>query len=170
MLTFRRPATLRRVFLMLALSASAAWALPPASGPVILRMSGKVEDRNAPNAATFDLAMIEKLPQQSFTTKTPWDKEPVKFTGPLLRDLLAAAGANGSVVKAVALNDYKISIPIEDARRYGVIVAHRINDEPIPVRTKGPLFVIYPFDSLPELQSQKFYERSIWQLKAIEVE
>jgi hypothetical protein len=38
------------------------------------------------------------------------------------------------------------------------------------VRTKGPLFIVYPFDAAKELQSSTYYERSIWQLKAIEVE
>jgi hypothetical protein len=48
-------------------------------------------------------------------------------------------------------------------------VARLINDQPIPVREKGPLFVVYPFDKSAELRTSKFYERSIWQLKALEV-
>ena len=39
----------------------------------------------------------------------------------------------------------------------------------MPVRTRGPLFVIYPFDADPRLQNARFYERSIWQLRSIEV-
>jgi hypothetical protein len=50
-----------------------------------------------------------------------------------------------------------------------MILAHQINDEAIPVKTKGPLFVVYPFDSYPELQAKRYYERSIWQLKALTV-
>jgi hypothetical protein len=37
------------------------------------------------------------------------------------------------------------------------------------VREKGPLFIIYPFDSAPELKNARYYSRSAWQLKAIEV-
>jgi hypothetical protein len=51
-----------------------------------------------------------------------------------------------------------------------MIVAHRMNDKPIPVRTKGPLFIVYPFDSKAELQSTRFYGRSAWQLKSLTVE
>lgn len=137
---------------------------------VVLTVSGKIGDSNRDGTAVFDMAMLERLPQQTFSTRTPWDNQPVKFTGPLLRDLLAAVKASGSTVRAVALNDYKISIPVDDARRFGMIVANRINDAPIPVRTKGPLFIVYPFDSQAELQSSKYYERSIWQLKAIVIE
>jgi hypothetical protein len=151
-------------------SAVPALALPPASGKVILTISGKVAEKNTADAAQFDLAMLEKLPQQTFTTKTPWSKDPIKFTGPLLRDVLAAAKANGTTIKAVALNDYKTAIPVDDAKRYDMIVAHRMNGELIPVRTKGPLFIVYPFDSKAELQSSKFYARSAWQLKSMDIE
>lgn len=145
-------------------------ALPPASGKVILTISGKVAEKNTANAAQFDLAMLEKLPQQTFTTKTPWAKEPIKFTGPLLRDVLAAVKANGTTIKAMALNDYKTSIPVEDTQRYDMILAHRMNGELIPVRTKGPLFIVYPFDSKAELQASRFYGRSAWQLKSMDIE
>jgi hypothetical protein len=147
-----------------------ALALPPAAGKVILTISGKVGDKNTANAAVFDLAMLQKLPQQTFSTLTPWDKQPIKFTGPLLRDVLAAAKASGSTIKAVALNDYQTSIPMEDAKKYDVIVAHQMNGESIPVRTKGPLFIVYPFDTKAELRSTVYYERSAWQLKALTVE
>ncbi|MBK6651743.1 MAG: molybdopterin-dependent oxidoreductase [Betaproteobacteria bacterium] len=147
-----------------------AMALPDPTGKVILTISGKVADRNSEAGAQFDLAMLEKLPVQSFVTKTPWDKAPVKFKGALLRDVLAAAKVNGSTLKAVALNDYQTNIPVEDATRFDMIIAYEMNDQPIPVKTKGPLFIVYPFDSKPELQSTRYYERSAWQLKLLKVE
>lgn len=161
----------RAVALASALCLSApVWALQPPAGTVILTISGKVGVTNQAGAAVFDLAMLEALPQRTFVTNTPWDKQPTKFTGPLLRDVLAAAKANGKSLTAVALNDYKTTIPVEDAQQYDVLVAHRINDQPISVRTKGPLFIIYPFDSKPELKNSKFYGRSAWQLKSLTVE
>lgn len=71
-------------------SSMVAHALPPAKGKVILTITGNVGDTNAPKAAVFDLSMIEQLPQQTFSAMTPWDKKPIQFTGPLLRDVLAA--------------------------------------------------------------------------------
>ena len=147
-----------------------AWALSPATGKVILTVSGKIQEKNKADTAQFDLAMLEKLPQQTFSTMTPWDKNPIKFTGPLLRDVLGAVKAQGSTIKAAALNDYMTSIPLDDATRFDVIVAHRMNGEPIPVKTKGPLFIIYPFDSKKELQSSVYYGRSAWQLKSMTIE
>lgn len=147
-----------------------AWALDAPKGKVILTLTGHVGLTNSPAGAQFDLAMLQALPQHSFTTKTPWDKAPVKFTGPLLRDVLAAAQAKGKTLHAVALNDYKTSIPAQDAQDHDMLLALQMNDAAIPVRTKGPLFIIYPFDAKPELQAMKFYERSAWQLKSLAIE
>jgi hypothetical protein len=38
------------------------------------------------------------------------------------------------------------------------------------LREKGPLWIIYPFDSSPEYQTELTYSRSIWQLNRIEVQ
>ncbi|MBX3609650.1 MAG: hypothetical protein KF871_07100 [Hydrogenophaga sp.] len=93
----------------------------------------------------------------------------MKFTGPLLSDLLAAVKAKGKTIHASAINDYTITIPMADAAE-GVIVARLLDDKPMAVREKGPLFVVYPFDSKAELRSSTYYERSIWQLKRMSVE
>ncbi|MEO0003830.1 MAG: hypothetical protein RLZZ22_1522 [Pseudomonadota bacterium] len=135
----------------------------------LLTISGKLGARTSGKVA-FDLARLEALPQHSFTTQTPWQDKPVQFTGPLLRDVLASVKAQGSQLKAIALNDYKVSIPVSDTLRFDVVLALRINGELIAVRNKGPLFVVYPYDSNEELRSTLYYSRSIWQLKAIEVE
>ena len=146
-----------------------AWALEAPKGKVVLTVSGKLGATNRGDKAVLDMAMLEALPQKTFTTMTPWEKSPVKFSGPLLRDVLAAVKAQGTVLKAVALNDYKITIPFEDTKLFDVVMALRMNDRPIPVRTKGPLFIVYPFDSNPTLQSSTYYERSIWQLGGLEI-
>jgi hypothetical protein len=162
-----------RILMMLIAAVAAqlpAFALQPPTGKVILTLSGNVGEKNTASAAVFDLAMIEKLPQQSFTTLTPWDKNPIKFTGPLLRDVLAAAKAKGITLKAAALNDYQTSIPLADAQKFDVILAHKMNDDAIPVKTKGPLFIVYPFDTKAELRSTIYYERSAWQLKSLTIE
>ena len=153
--------------LALACCAAFAQTAPRTASHPILEITGKVS--TAP--VQLDLAALQRLPQQSFTTNTPWTREPHTYSGPLLRDVLALAGAQDPVtIKAVALNDYQISIPAEDAAKLGVIVAHQIDGKAIPVRERGPLFVIYPFDSASELRSTRYYERSIWQLKSMRIE
>lgn len=154
----------------MAFNVTPASALEVPQGPVILTLGGKIGVKNTPTQAQFDARMIDALPQHSFTTWTPWFAGKVTFTGPLLRDVLNAVKASGVKLKAVALNDYKIEIPVEDAFLYPVLLAQKIDGRLIPVREKGPLFVIYPFDSEPQLKASTYYGRSIWQLKSLHVE
>lgn len=162
-----------KVCLLGAFSASAWAQSAPLTAPtekVVLTVTGNISKHNASHQAVFDLKMIEALPQHSFTTRTPWYNTPVKFTGPKLSDVLAAVGAQGKEIQAVALNDYRITIPVSDIQRYPVVMAWKINDQPIPIRAKGPLFVAYPYDSDAALHTAQFYERSIWQLKQLHIQ
>ena len=144
-------------------------ALQPPTGPVVLTVGGRVRMPNDGAQAQFDMTMLEALPQTSFTTRTPWYAQARRFTGPLLRDVLSAAGAQGSLIRLTALNDYRVDMPFEDAQRHDVIVARLLDDKPMAVRDKGPLFVIYPFDSRPELRGAVYFSRSAWQLWKIDV-
>ena len=167
---------MKRVFrsvlfaLALSLTALQAQALDPAKGVAMLTLSGTLAHPNKGDDAVFDDAMLAKLPQVSMTVPTPWYPTPQTFEGPLLRDVLAAAGVKGSKLKLIALNDYVIEMPLADAEHYDVIVARRLNGKPMSVREKGPLFVMYPFDGQPQLQRAEFYERCAWQLARIVVE
>jgi len=84
--------------------------------------------------------------------------------------VLAAAGAKGARLQAIALNDYKVEMPVDEVAQNGAIVALRLNDRPMSVRDKGPLFVVFPFDSKPELRTERYYTRSIWQLRRLQVD
>ena len=117
----------------------------------------------------YGMARLERMPQASFNARLPWYPQPRKFTGPLLRDLLAAGDCQGSQLRALALNDYRVDIPFDDALRYDVIVARLIDDQPMGIRDKGPLMIIYPFDSHAELRNAVYYGRCAWQLRRIEV-
>ncbi len=145
-------------------------ALDAPKGKVVLSIRGNIQLKNVGDRADFDMDMLAALPQHSFTTSSPWYKETKKFTGPLLRDVLAAAGARGSTLKAVALNNFKVEIPVTDTRQFPMVLARLMDDKPMPIRDKGPLFIIYPFDTNTELQSRRYYSRSAWQLRAIEVQ
>jgi hypothetical protein len=100
-------------------------------------------------------------------TTTPWYEGAVKFEGVPLDKLMKSVGASGDRAVFVALNDYSTEIPMQDFAKYKVILALKRDGEYMPVRDKGPLFVIYPYDSDPELKSQTYYARSAWQVAKI---
>ena len=141
-----------------------AAALAKPTGKVILTISGLIGNTNNGEKAEFDMPMIEALGTISFTTKTPWYKDPVTFTGVPMDKLMASVGAKGTSVTVTALNDYATDIPIEDFKAHPVILATKRDGNYMPVRDKGPLFIVYNYDSKPELQHQRFYSRSAWQV------
>jgi len=149
-----------------------SWAgeIPKPAGKVLLTMSGNIENTNEGDKAVFDVASLEKLGLVSFQTTSPWYDGRTTFTGISLQKLMDYVGAKGSVVKVTALNDYTTDIPLSDFKKYNVILALKINGEYMRVRDKGPLFVVYPYDSLPELNNQIYYSRSAWQVSKMTIE
>jgi hypothetical protein len=155
--------------ILTAANLSGAASLPAPTDKPILTISGKITVTNKEGTAEFDRAMLEALGETSFSTTTPWYKEPVKFEGVPLAKLMDAVGATGDRIVSIALNDYSAEMPVEDARKFGVILALKRDGEYMSVRDKGPLFIIYPFDSNPDLKAQKYYSRSVWQVARIEI-
>jgi hypothetical protein len=147
----------------------AALALDAAEGEVLLTFTGAITETNSGAAAEFDRAMLEGFEAVEIETTTIWTEGVQTFVGVELDDLLAAIGAEGEVLRAIALNDYAVDIPASDAADGGPIIAYLRNGETMSLREKGPLWIIYPFDSAPEYQTELTYSRSIWQLNRIEV-
>lgn len=143
-------------------AARAALAAPV--GKVILTMSGMLKETNQDGNAVFDMAMLEAIGLTSFITVTPWYTGPVKFEGVPMAKLLDRVGATGTTVTALALNDYRTEIPLDDFRKYPAILATKRDGEYMPVKDKGPLFIVYPYDSDPTLKHQVYYSRSAWQV------
>mgnify|MGYP001020717137 CR=1 FL=1 len=70
---------------------------------------------------------------------------------------------------AYALNDYDAIIPASDITRYDPIVAYRRDGHYLPVDAYGPLIVMYPYDSHPELYTRTYYNRTVWQLDELQL-
>jgi hypothetical protein len=146
--------------------AYAASLATPADRP-ILAISGKIAVTNKDGTAQFDRAMLEALGLKTIETTTPWHEGKVKFEGVSMDTLMKLVGASGERVSIVALNDYSTEIPMEDFAKFNVILALKRDGQYMAVRDKGPLFIIYPYDSDPELKSQTYYARSAWQVARI---
>jgi hypothetical protein len=121
-------------------------------------------------ARTFDLARLDALPQQRFRTTTLWTFGKIEFSGPALRDVLAAAGADAAMpVDAYALDDYRVVFAPGTIGEGVPIVATRMNGATFGPRDLGPLWVVYPFDSDAGYRSEIVFSRSIWQLNRLVV-
>ncbi len=166
---------LRRLILAIVLllgPAGPALALDPPKGPVVLTVAGAVGTTNAEadgrRVARIDRDMLAALPQRAFRTATPWHTGTPEFSGPTLRDVLALVGARGRELRVIAINDYASTVPVADAE-FDVVLATHIDGAPIPIREKGPLFIVYNFDGQPRLRTEQYFSRSVWQVRSIEV-
>ncbi|WP_417720553.1 molybdopterin-dependent oxidoreductase [Salipiger sp.] len=163
---------LRHLLLALAVLlsfAGMAAALEPA-GPVLLTVDGAIAPSRDGRAVRLDREMMMSLGVETIHTTTIWTEGEQTFTGMPLVNLLDALGVSSGTLKAVAVNDYAVEIPVTDAVEGGPIIAWERNGSTMSVRDKGPLWLVYPFDSVPAYQSEVIYSRSIWQLDRITVE
>jgi hypothetical protein len=142
----------------------AAAVLPRPQGKVVLTISGRISNANNGDKAEFDMPLLESVGIESFTTKTPWYRGPVTFSGVPMSRLLQFVGATGTNLSVTALNDYATDIPVEDFKTHPVLLATKRDGSYMPVKDKGPLFIVYNYDSNSELQHQRFYSRSAWQV------
>lgn len=145
----------------------AAGALPAAAGNVILTIEGDIA-----GGAPVDMTLedIEALGAATIVTKTPWHENAVTFEGVPLSALLEKAGATGTILSVLALNNYRSEMPVSDISEHGVILAYKQDGAYMPVSDKGPLFIVYPFDADPALKDEVYYARSAWQVRSITVE
>lgn len=150
-------------------ASTSAFALDKPAGDVILTVTGHVTETNANGAAAFDMKMLEALDGRKASMQTPWTEGVTEFSGPYLRAVLKAAGATGKTLKVKAINDYAAEVPMEDADKLDTILAVRMNGDEMSVRDKGPIFLIYPFDKDKSIYNEKYFSRSVWQIKEIEV-
>lgn len=147
----------------------AAQELVQPDGEVILTISGAIQNTNADESAVFDLEMLRDLPAASISTTTIWTDGEQSFVGVELAALAALVGFDGTTLKASAVNDYSVDIPISDAVPGRAMIAYERNGTTMPLRDKGPLWIVFPFDAGTEFQRESIYARSIWQLNRIAV-
>jgi hypothetical protein len=153
----------------------AGWsALAPADAlstdrPVLSVSQAAAAGQN-PTTVDLDMATLEGLPHYTIATTTPWTDGVSRFEGVLVRDLLRHLGVNGALTTFAALNDYKVQIPTADFAKYDVLLAYKRDGAYMPVRDKGPLWVIYPLDQHPELNSEETRSKMIWQVRRVVVE
>jgi hypothetical protein len=165
--------TLRLFALMLVLVFPAilhAQELAAPSGEIVLTIEGNIDNGQSAGRAEFDMAMLRALPSVTIRTTTPWTTGTTEFTGISMAVLLDLVGARGSGIRAEALNDYIARVDLETVRNSGAILAYMSAGNPLSVRDKGPLWIMFPFDDRPELKAEAVYSQSVWQLRKLIIE
>ena len=117
----------------------------------------------------FSLQDLDAMDQVTFSTSTIWTDDEVTFSGVPLKALLTELNTDGTSIEMVALNDYKVTMPLAELENDAPIIATRMDGETMSVRDKGPYWVVFPYDQDPKYRAETIYTFSIWQLKHLKV-
>lgn len=157
------------VALMSSLALAHAVGLPSPTGKPILTISGNIVRTNVGDSAQFDLKMLEQMGLVELKTTTPWYQGAVTFEGVSLQTLMEVVGANGHRFVVHEINYETAEIPVSDLERFHPILALKRDGNYMPVSDKGPLLIVYPFDSDKQLKNYVYYDRSAWGVEMIVV-
>ncbi|WP_050479375.1 molybdopterin-dependent oxidoreductase [Herbaspirillum rhizosphaerae] len=161
------------------------------SGPVLLTVTGAIGAGNRGaldpaldqmmakqklqfnRAHTFDFASLSALPQTTIKPTLEYDSKQHVLSGPLLTDVVNAAGAGaGSDVLLRAVDGYAVQVALAEIRKYRFIVATHLDGKPIPLGGLGPLWAVYDADSFPDIMEKPISARFAlcpWGMYHIEV-
>ncbi len=157
------------IALLLLASSGFATTLPQRAGPVILTVSGLDPATFPDGQVEFDVAMLEALGTAEFDTSSIWTDGTHHYKGVMLKALSDFLHLDNVGLRLHALNDYAIEFPAGEAMTTGPLLAYEVDGAPMPVRDKGPIWLLYPFDSGIDYRTDTNYSRSIWQLDRIDV-
>ncbi len=143
--------------------------VPSPQGQVILTVSGDIVLTNIDETLQFDRQTFVAIDDTTVETTTIWTEGRHIFQGVSLHALTELLGVTEGTLLTTAVNDYTVEIPVADAVPGGPIIAHTMDGAEMSVRDKGPLWIVYPYDSSPDYQTAVIHSRSIWQLDRIEV-
>jgi hypothetical protein len=148
-------------------------SIPAPSGNSILSVSGKIGTTNSGDHIEMDLPTLESVGLVDYKVKDPFvtDKPTqVTFRGVLMSQLLDLwkVPADATTLEMTALNDYSVDVPISDLRKYPVIFALQQDGQYMPISTRGPAMLVYPYDNF-EFDHTKYDAYWIWQIKSIKV-
>ncbi|MCB5199595.1 molybdopterin-dependent oxidoreductase [Loktanella sp. TSTF-M6] len=169
MIKFLRTIAGASAILILSATPLLAQDIPAPQGDVLLTITGNIQMTNVDDQLQLDRDALMALEAATFETSTIWTEGVHSFQGVSLATLMEALGVTEGTIIATAINDYAVEIPVSDAVEGGGMVAYLMDDAEMRVRDKGPLWVVYPYDSDPAYRTEVIYSRSIWQLDRLEV-
>lgn len=95
-------------------------------------------------AAQFDLDALEGLASVKVNADFPKGGQVYQFEGPLLVDVLKAAGAEGEMVTMQALDGYAVEVPIKELEAAGAVLALKRDGEAFGIGGFGPSQIVFP--------------------------
>ncbi|GGY25978.1 molybdopterin-dependent oxidoreductase [Pseudoduganella albidiflava] len=174
----------KRSFLaaLAATGAAPALAAPKTAqrGPALLTVTGAIPKANRgkfdpvadqmmfkqklsfEKAWAFDYGALAALPSLTIRPTLEYDGKVHTLSGPLLADVLKAAGVavtDGTRITLRAVDGYAASVTGAQARKQRFIVATHLDGAPMALGGLGPLWAVYDADRVPEMAARPLAER-----------
>ncbi|WP_050530561.1 hypothetical protein [Pseudaestuariivita atlantica] len=148
--------------LALSLSGPALSQDTDVTGPVILTVTGNLaaptrqayseaddkffgyQDVDFDMAAQFDVGKLMGLELHTVKADFPKGGQVYSFEGPLLADVLKAAGADGKTITVQALDGYAVEADVADLVDAGAVVALSRDGQPFAIGDYGPTQIVFP--------------------------
>lgn len=130
----------------------------------------KFHDKTFDKAHSFDWKTLAALPQK--TIKVNADTEdwprPLTMEGPLLKDVLVAAGAKGDSATLYALDGFGFEMDADKMAAHEWVLAMKVDGKPLGIGGLGPLWLVYDTGGAkaPEEEERGW----VWSVFHIEVE
>jgi hypothetical protein len=146
--------------------------IPVPSAAPLLTVNGAVGVTNSSDSILMDRSSIESLGLVDYTMTDPFDNQQHTFRGVLMSDLLNLwkVPDSATAIEVSALDDYTVKVPISDLRKYPVIFALQEDGQDMPVSTRGPAMLVYPYKDFPDLNPKVYNDYWVWQIKSMTIE
>ncbi len=164
-----------------------------ARGPILLTVSGRIGAGNRgafdpaldqmmgkqkiqfDKAHVFDFAALTALPAVTIKPTLEYDSKPHTLKGPLLADVMKAAGVkltDKTTLFLRAVDGYAAQVTAAEAGKYRFIVATHLDGQPMALGGLGPLWAVYDADRFPDMAAKPLPARFAscpWAMYHIEV-
>ena len=91
------------------------------------------------------------------------------YEGPLLTDVLAAAGATGEKITVQAHDGYAVEASLDEMLAQGAVVALKLGGVPFAIGDFGPAQIVFPRAEREDLKDMSD-DRRVWSVFHIRVE
>lgn len=164
---------------LLSAGAGAAGAASRMAGPGLLTLTGAVQPNRGPlnpaldqmmakqqiafaRAHVFDFSALLELSGVTIRPTLEYDGKPHALRGPLLVDVLRAAGAPAAAATPLVLrafDGYQVPITLGQVQTLRMVVATHLDGAPMPLGGLGPLWAVVDADRIAALAAKPLNER-----------
>jgi len=130
-----------------------------------IRLKGAIKE-STPKAVT--ILELEKLPLTEYSVFNPYRKERKTYKGVLMKDMVNAFGEPGvTKISIIAVDGYHSEFVEDEWLKWDILFAIKSDGKLMGPDVNGPVKVVMPYDTSPEMDRILYEPKWIWAIKTI---